>query len=70
MLALPFRRKQGVDHPRPGIELRIGKPLLLPPVRGRGEERHAALQANADLIMRQIAALLPPEYHGVYAILD
>jgi hypothetical protein len=26
-----------------------------------------ALQENADRVMASIAALLPPEYHGVYA---
>jgi 1-acyl-sn-glycerol-3-phosphate acyltransferase len=52
---------------RPGLELRIGKPILLPSITGTGAERHAARQRNADRVMQQIAALLPPEYHGVYA---
>jgi 1-acyl-sn-glycerol-3-phosphate acyltransferase len=52
---------------RPEIEMRIGPPFILPPIAGRGEERRSARQRNADLIMRKIAALLPPEYHGVYA---
>jgi 1-acyl-sn-glycerol-3-phosphate acyltransferase len=51
---------------RPQIEMRIGRPILLPPIEGRGEERRQARQRNVDLIMRQIAALLPPEYRGVY----
>ena len=52
---------------RPEIEMRIGPPFMLPPIVGKGEERHGARQRNADLIMQKIAALLPPEYHGVYA---
>lgn len=52
---------------RPELEMRIGKPLRLPAVSGAGEKRRAARQENVDLIMRQIAALLPPEYQGVYA---
>jgi 1-acyl-sn-glycerol-3-phosphate acyltransferase len=52
---------------RPKIEMRIGPPFRLPPITGKGEERRCARQKNADLIMQKIAALLPPEYHGVYA---
>jgi 1-acyl-sn-glycerol-3-phosphate acyltransferase len=51
---------------RPGIEMRIGKTLSLPLVGGKGAERREALQANADQIMQAIAALIPPEYRGVY----
>ena len=51
---------------RPEIEMRIGRPFRLPPITGKGEQRRCARQWNADLIMREIAALLPPEYHGVY----
>jgi 1-acyl-sn-glycerol-3-phosphate acyltransferase len=51
---------------RPVMEMRIGKPLSLPPVEGKGAARHEALQANADLIMHAIATLVPSEYHGVY----
>lgn len=53
---------------RPPLEMRIGKPMHLPAVQGKGVARHASLQDNADIVMRQIAALLPPEYRGVYAI--
>ena len=52
---------------RPPLEMRIGKPMRLPPVEGKGVARHRSLQANADILMREIAALLPPEYLGVYA---
>ncbi len=51
---------------RPPLEMRIGKPVYLPPVQGKGAARHAALQANADLIMQAIADLVPSEYRGVY----
>jgi len=51
---------------RPQIEMRIGQPFMLPPITGKGEQRRLARQKNADLIMYKIAALLPPEYHGVY----
>jgi 1-acyl-sn-glycerol-3-phosphate acyltransferase len=52
---------------RPRLELRIGRPLILPPLEGKGEARRAARQQNADLVMRHIAGLLPQEYHGYYA---
>jgi hypothetical protein len=47
--------------------MRIGEPIKLPPINGRGAERRAMRQANADLVMRRIAELLPARYHGVYA---
>jgi 1-acyl-sn-glycerol-3-phosphate acyltransferase len=53
--------------PRPRIRLRIGKPFSLPPVQGKGEERRAARQRNADEVMLRLAELLPSEYHGAYA---
>jgi 1-acyl-sn-glycerol-3-phosphate acyltransferase len=55
---------------RPQVEIRIGPPVLLPPIRGNGEDRRNARQENVDLVMRQIAALLPEEYHGIYATQD
>lgn len=51
---------------RPKLEIRIGKPLVLPPITGVGAARHEALQANADAVMLAIAALVPPQYRGVY----
>lgn len=53
---------------RPQIEMRIGPAFRLPPVSGVGEERRDSRQRNVDLIMAHIAMLLPPEYHGYYAI--
>ena len=52
---------------RPRLEMRIGKPVQLPPVTGKGTERRLSRQQNADLVMRQIAGLLPEEYRGAYA---
>lgn len=50
---------------RPVLRLRFGEPFTLPPLPRNG--RDAALQAGNDEIMCRIAALLPPEYRGVYA---
>jgi len=44
---------------RPCVTLTFGQPYHLPPEMSRREA--------ADEIMRRIAALLPPEYRGVYA---
>ena len=52
---------------RPALEIRIGKPIMLPEITSKGTERHAARQNNADLVMRYIAGLLPVEYRGEYA---
>ncbi len=52
---------------RPRLEMRIGCPVTLPPVEGKGDDRRKSRQENADRIMFQIARLLPPEYRGVYA---
>lgn len=58
--------KHALRGKRPIIHIRIGKPFHLPPIEGSGEQRRAARQANADLVMRHIAALLPEEYWGLY----
>lgn len=52
---------------KPVLEVRIGKPIVFPPITEKGAERREARQHNADLVMRHIAGLLPEEYHGVYA---
>lgn len=52
---------------RPSLEMHIGKPLWLPPLTGRGEQRRQSRQRNADLVMAHIAGLLPENYRGVYA---
>jgi 1-acyl-sn-glycerol-3-phosphate acyltransferase len=52
---------------RPPLEMRVGKPIRLPPLEGRGAARRESRQRNADTVMRNIARLLPAEYSGVYA---
>jgi 1-acyl-sn-glycerol-3-phosphate acyltransferase len=50
---------------RPHLQVTFGDPFHLPPLeRGR---RDVSLQRNTEEIMCRIAALLPPEYRGVYA---
>ncbi len=55
---------------RPLIEMHIGQAVHLPAINGKGEQRRLARRRNADLMMHRIAALLPPEYRGVYANLE
>lgn len=57
---------QGIHLKRPHVEMRIGEPIHLPPVQGKGNARHESLQANADRIMLGMAKMMPPEYQGVY----
>jgi 1-acyl-sn-glycerol-3-phosphate acyltransferase len=45
------------------VHLHIDAPIHLPP--GRADA--AKLQEYTDMIMRRMAAMLPPEYRGVYA---
>lgn len=52
---------------RPSLEMKIGKPIVLPENTAKGKERHEVRQANSDLVMRHLAGLLPEEYRGVYA---
>ena len=59
-----FHKAIHLKHPR--LEMRIGKPVHLPSVVGKGAERRNSLQANADQIMLAIAALIPSQYSGVY----
>ena len=49
---------------RPGIVVNIGKPFKLPPNYSR--MRKSQMQLLTTQLMREIAALLPPEYQGVY----
>ncbi|HWQ84262.1 MAG TPA: lysophospholipid acyltransferase family protein [Anaerolineales bacterium] len=58
--------RNALHFKRPGVEMRVGKPLLLSPLEGRGENRRQMRQAQVDEIMLRIAQLLPPEYRGVY----
>jgi 1-acyl-sn-glycerol-3-phosphate acyltransferase len=59
--------KKAIRGKRPLLEMRIGKPINLPPVEGKGEARRESRQRNTDLVMRHIAGLVPEEYRGVYA---
>jgi 1-acyl-sn-glycerol-3-phosphate acyltransferase len=45
------------------VRVRIGRPVEVP----AGTHSRERLQAQADDLMRTIAAMLPPEYRGVYA---
>jgi 1-acyl-sn-glycerol-3-phosphate acyltransferase len=58
--------KRALHGERPLLQMNIGRPLHLPPIEGKGEMRRAARQRNADMVMEHIAALLPPEYRGIY----
>ena len=58
--------KKALRLARPCVEMRVGKAFSLPPIEGTGAARRAARQHNTDLVMQHIAALLPPEYRGVY----
>jgi len=58
---------RAIHGERPALEIRIGKPLHLPVVEGKGEQRRESRQRNADLVMAHIAGLLPEHYRGVYA---
>jgi len=50
---------------RARIKANVGKAFQLPPL--KGADRDETLQQYTDEIMCQIAALLSPEYRGVYA---
>ncbi len=55
------------QHRRPKVTVRVGKPFGPFTVNGRGKEKREELDAISEEIMRQIAALLPPEQHGVFS---
>jgi 1-acyl-sn-glycerol-3-phosphate acyltransferase len=59
--------KRGLRGERPDIGMKIGRPFSLPNDEKKGANRHEIRQREADFVMIQIAALLPPEYRGVYA---
>lgn len=50
---------------RPLVHLHVGEPFYLPPA--AREARSRDLEAYTDMIMRRIAALLPPDRRGYYA---
>ncbi len=51
---------------RPRLTVTIGAPFSLRGPMAKGAERKAQLARERDEIMQRIAALLPPEYRGVY----
>lgn len=55
-----FIKPKSIKH----VRVTIGEPFTLPPV-DRINTKSA--EAATDVIMRRIAALLPPQYRGVYA---
>lgn len=55
---------------RPLLVMKIGKPITLPAIIGRGEMRRISRQHNVDLIMEEIADLLPEEYRGEYSAVN
>lgn len=59
--------QRALRGPKPTLEMRIGKPIILPHSTVKGTQRHEARQQNADLVMSHLAGLLPEEYRGVYA---
>ena len=59
--------KRGLRGERPQIEMRIGRPLRIPPPPEDPVGRRNARQESADLVMSHIAGLLPEEYRGVYS---
>jgi len=62
-----FWQRAAKHREYPPLELRIGKPIMLPAITVKGTEKHEARQRNADLVMYHLAGLLPEEYRGVYA---
>ena len=59
--------KRALRGERPLIEMRIGRPLLPPGPETSVKSRRETRQHLTDLVMIQIAALLPPDYRGVYS---
>lgn len=52
---------------RTKVTVRVGEPFKLDSIEGlRGQARKQRLETDTDLIMRKIAALVPPEVRGMY----
>ena len=49
---------------RPTVTITFGKPFTLPPV--KGEPNGKQLKELTEYIMGKVAAILPPEYRGIY----
>ena len=52
---------------RPKLEINIGKPFLPKSLPKERIERNEAIKITGEELMCRIAALIPDEYHGVYA---
>ena len=59
-------RGQKLPHPGGRVTLRVGSPFRLADELPQGTDRKAAKGLATDLIMRRIAALLPPSQRGRY----
>jgi 1-acyl-sn-glycerol-3-phosphate acyltransferase len=59
-------RGQRLPHPGGRVTVRIGSPFRLADELPSGTDRRAAKGLATDLIMRRIAALLPPDQRGPY----
>jgi 1-acyl-sn-glycerol-3-phosphate acyltransferase len=59
--------QKAIRGARPDLRMRIGRPILLPPVEGKGDARRESRQHNTDLVMAHVAGLLPEHYRGYYA---
>jgi 1-acyl-sn-glycerol-3-phosphate acyltransferase len=64
---LPFNGRKGRrwGKGRPRVTVRIGSPFYLRPI--SAPHRHHAFVELTDVIMMEIARLLPPRYRGIYA---
>jgi 1-acyl-sn-glycerol-3-phosphate acyltransferase len=65
--ALPLNGKKGRRRGkgRPNVTVRIGRPFNLPPPVEGAKRRDA--EQTTDLMMLEVARLLPPQYRGIYA---
>ncbi len=59
--------RQALRRQRPRLEMRVGRPFVLPRLDAWPGPRKLARRYNTDLMMYRVAALLPPAYRGVYA---
>jgi 1-acyl-sn-glycerol-3-phosphate acyltransferase len=60
-------RGQKLPHPGGRVTVRVGSPFRLADELPAGLDRRAAVPVATDLIMRRIAALVPPGQRGLYA---
>lgn len=54
------------NREKPSLRMVIGNPFNLDELSQNWRDRREALRGTTDVIMRQIAALLPEQYRGVY----